>query len=395
MKYQMQYSSAFVERGIEREVIRGYELFGYTLKNAQYVQIDPEPWQRKIEAYDRTEINDAVAGNPVYPKNKPQPFPGYVTLFFEREIGGEQYPYYKNVYHLYQRVQFDVFSMKERREEHKRKLNLPLPFCFLYLALLLLGIAGIVFSIVRGYIPDVGQLGEVINYSLGHMTGVGRRYLLIGMSAICIYAGAGLFVGHYLLRLIYHSIRAISANMTMKELIREMRDPILDSVAKKQYPSIDFEYLREIENKKGIYSGTVYNKERRRKDDFSLRQIKRIKDEQDTYIAAKEADKKKKEAIKKAQEEKKRKEALAKKEAKKRRRPVKVSSNAIGPNGVMNGGKPANPSAPQSPAPEAKPVEKAIEPKPVEEAADRDIVEKKLDEALPENKPVEEAPKAS
>lgn len=356
MREVKDYRSTYIRKGSERKVISAYKLFGYDVESFQYVESDNEPWERYIYAFNTDEIYDALAGYPAPARKKPYPFPGYVTMVFSLDNENPEYAYYSNVYRLYRRVQFDIFTCSERRKTHRKKMIMPLTFWVVYLLIAIAGagMIGVTHFYQQNKISS-GSTGILFSFNLissyfeSFNDFLSCKAYVIGLVLMAV--GVGLIVLHILWDLIYHGLKASANGSSRKKLIK-MRNVVLAEVRKKKYPNIDLKELRAIENSHGIYDKTPFTSELRRHEDAvyntqSRKQKKRVLDE-----AAK---KKEEEAEARKREE----QALAKKRkaqaaAQPRRRPVPAKRPQPAP-AVQAKPVQATP-APATPAPQAKPA---------------------------------------
>lgn len=265
------YRSTFVKKGCERKVVEAYSYFGYRLESLQYVESDSEPWERYIYAFDTNEVYDALGAYPAPAKKKPYPFPGYVTLVFSLDKNDPNFAYYKNVYRLYRRVQFDIFTVSQRAQEQKKKMIMPLTFWIIYI-LLGLGSAALVLAahfynrnmINSGHTGILFSWSRVPQYFATFNEFLTSKAYVIGLITAAV--AGGLIVFHFLWDLIYHGSKA-AINNSAKRKLEDIRHIILRDVRQKKYPNIDSSELRRIENARGIYNQTSYNSETRRRDD--------------------------------------------------------------------------------------------------------------------------------
>lgn len=257
------YRSAFVEKGAEREVIKAFHCFGYKLESAQYSEVDSEPWESKIYAFDKTEVYDALGAFPAPAHKKPYPYPGYVSLLFSLDPNNPDYAYYTNVYRLYRRVQFDIFTLTERNKKQKRKMLLPAFFWIVYLLAAIVGVVLIMVAHYNGALFSFEDIPALFSYEGGDY------YLLRFIGVLCVLIGGGLLILHNIWRLIFHGIRKHIAKRDAETLIN-MRKIILKEARRKLYPGLNYQILRQIENDRGIYSGTPYGNDARRRDDVKL-----------------------------------------------------------------------------------------------------------------------------
>lgn len=266
MSKMKDYRNAFVEKGCERDVIKAYSVFGYKLESAQFTEVDPEPWEARIYAFGKTEIYDALGAFPAPVHKKPYPYPGYVTLMFSLDPENPDYTFYSNVYRLYRRVQFDVFTLENRRKTQKKKMLLPAFLWVIYLLAIiagavLMGIAyfrGVKFSFDLEYIKLIWRSAD---------SNIDALLCKIGM--LCVGIGGGLLILHIIWRLLFHGIKASIANRDIKSLI-QVRSLIIKGAKRKLYPGINYQALRKIENNRDIYTGTPYGNDARRRDDAKL-----------------------------------------------------------------------------------------------------------------------------
>lgn len=294
------YRKTFIRKGSEKKVVEAYNLFGYKLESFQYLETDSEPWEKYIYAFNENEIYDALGAYPSSARIKPYPFPGYVTMVFSLDPESPDAAYYYNVYRLYRRVQFGVFTCSEHQKKQRKKMITPLTFWILYLLIALLGalaIGGMHFYQQRQI--SAGSSGVLFSFSLISQyfetfnDFLSSKAYVIGICLIGV--GLGLLVFHILWDLIFHGIKA-SVNGSSKKSLIKMRDSIIGYVKRKKYPVIDMEKLRAIENSRGIYNSTKYTSQRRRKEDATFKRLAAEQNQREYQKIAKQAARRKRRA---------------------------------------------------------------------------------------------------